>query len=106
LKAGQTADAFTLSDLKWKEDKAVGTSGAVAPAAPPVPAASLTLSGNPSGAKLSEHVGHTVEVSGTIEKSMGAPSATGADPAARPSASASPKLNVRTVRMVSATCTP
>ena len=32
LKAGDTADSFTLSDLKWKDDKAVGTSGSAAPA--------------------------------------------------------------------------
>ena len=31
LKAGDTPESFMLSDLKWKEDKAVGTSGAVTP---------------------------------------------------------------------------
>ncbi len=56
--------------------------------------------------KLSDHVGHTVEVSGTIgDKAAGA--AARSDPAAaRPSASAQTALNVRNVRMVSATCTP
>ena len=78
LKAGDTPESFTLSDLKWKDDKAVGTSGATAPAAPP----------------------------GTIgDKAAG--SAAPSDPAsARPSASAQTALNVRNVRMVSATCTP
>ena len=106
LKAGESADSFMLSDLKFGKagDKAVGTSGA-APAAI-ASATSLKLTGSPSGTKLSEHVGHTIEVTGTVsEKSASAPAAP-ADPAARPSASATPALDVRTVKMVSATCTP
>jgi hypothetical protein len=106
LKAGDSADSFMLSDLKWGKagDKAVGTSGA-APAAI-ASATSLKLTGSPSGTKLSEHVGHTIEVTGSLaEKSASAPSAP-ADPAARPSSSATPALDVRTVKMVSATCTP
>jgi hypothetical protein len=102
LKAGDAPESFMLSDLKWKDDKAVGTSGAVTPAAPPVAATSLKLIPSAS-TKLSEHVGHTVEVSGTIgDKATAAPS----DPAARPAASAQTALNVRNVRMVAATCTP
>jgi hypothetical protein len=102
LKAGDTADSFTLSDLKWSADKAVGTSGS--PATPPIAATNLKLTGNPS-TKLSDHVGHTVEVSGTIgdkaDKPMASP-----DPAARPApaAGAQASLNVRNVRMISATC--
>ena len=105
LKAGDTPDSFTLSDLKWKDDKAVGTSGATAPAAPPVAATSLKLI--PSAAtKLGDHIGHTVEVSGTIGDKPAGSAAAPSDPAARPSASAQTALNVRNVRMVSATCTP
>ena len=107
LKAGDTPDSFMLSDLKWKDDKAVGTSGATTPAAPPVAATSLKLIPSAS-TKLSDHVGHTVEVTGTIgdkaDKAPGAAAAT--DPAARPSASAQTALNVRNVRMIAATCTP
>jgi hypothetical protein len=107
LKAGENPDSFMLSELKFGKasDKAVGTSGA-APAAI-ASATSLKLTGSPSGTKLSEHVGHTIEVTGTVaEKSASAPSAP-ADPAARPSsASATPALEVRSVKMVSATCTP
>ena len=102
LKAGDTPDSFTLSDLKWKDDKAVGTSGATAPAAPPVAATSLKLIPSAS-TKLGDHVGHTVEVSGTIGDKA-ASAAAPSDPAARPSASAQTALNVRNVRMVSATC--
>jgi len=104
LKAGDTADSFTLSDLKWSQDKAVGTSGAVT-ATPPITATNLKLTGNPS-TKLSDHVGHTVEVTGTIGDKADKPMAS-ADPASRPSASASassPALNVRNVRMIAATC--
>jgi hypothetical protein len=106
LKAGDTAESYVLSDLKWGKagDKAVGTSGAGVPAAI-ASATSLKLTGSPSGAKLSEHVGHTVEVSGSVSEKSSAPSAP-ADPASARPASAAPSLNVRTVKMVSATCTP
>ena len=103
LKAGDTADSFTLSDLKWKDDKAVGTSGSAAPA---ISATSLKVIGSPS-AKLSDHVGHTIEVTGSIEKADKGGAGAATDPAARPSASASsstPSLNARNVKMVAATC--
>ena len=95
LKAGDTPDSFTLSDLKWKDDKAVGTAGSTAPAAPPVSATSLKL----VGSKLSDHVGHTVEVTGTIAAKADKP----ADPAARPAAP-QPSLNVSNIKMIAATC--
>jgi hypothetical protein len=94
LKAGDTPDSFMLSDLKWKEDKAVGTAGT--PATPPVSASSLKL----TGSKLSDHVGHTVEVTGTIA----AKADKAADPAARPAAAAAPSLNVSNIKMIAATC--
>ncbi len=103
LKAGEGTDAFLLSNLKWKDDKAVGTSGAVTPAAPPIAATSLKLVGNPS-TKLSDHVGHTVEVSGTIGDKAGKDRATPPDPAPA-GASAQASLNVRAVKMIAATCT-
>ena len=93
LKAGDTPDSFMLSDLKWKDEKAVGTAGT--PATPPVSATSLKL----TGSKLSDHVGHTVEVTGTIA----AKADKAADPAARPAA-AQPSLNVSNIKMISATC--
>jgi hypothetical protein len=111
LKAGDSADSFTLSDLKFgaaKGSGAVGTSGAAgAAAAPPAALASATtLTIKPSsGAKLAEHVGHQVEISGSVAESK-APS-TPADPAAapRPSASAAgPTIEARSVRMVSDKC--
>ena len=107
LKAGDAAGSYMLSDLQWGKsgDKAVGTTGAGAPAGM-ASATSLKLTGSPSGAKLSEHVGHKVEVTGSIEKSAGAAApTTPADPASRAS-SAAPSLDVRSVKMVSATCTP
>ena len=102
LKAGDTPESFMLSDLKWGSDKAVGTAGSGAPA---ISATSLKLVGSPSSGKLADHVGHTIEVTGSIEKADKAPSAA-ADPAAKPPASSSsaPALNVRNVKMVAATC--
>ena len=101
LKAGEGTDSFLLSNLKWKEDKAVGTSGAVTPAAPPISATSLKLVASPS-TKLSDHVGHTVEVNGTIGDKAGKDRANPPDPAG---ASAQASLNVRGVKMIAATCT-
>jgi hypothetical protein len=107
LKAGDSADTFQLSDLKWgNKDKApgaVGTSGTPAPPAAIASATSLKIV--PSGStKLAEHVGHQVEVTGSVSDK--APSAAPADPASSRPSSASPTIEARSVRMVSATCTP
>jgi hypothetical protein len=107
LKAGETADSFVLSDLKWKDRSAgaVGTSGTAA--APPAAIASATsLKLIPGSAKLTDHVGHTVEITGKVsEKAAASPSTPPADPAStRSSASAGPSLEVSNVKMVSATC--
>jgi hypothetical protein len=107
LKAGDSSDSFILSDLKWgsKDSKgtgAVGTTGT----APAGLSSATTLKVSPSsGAKLSEHVGHQVELSGTVSD-KDRPAAAPADPAgARPSASASgPAFEARTVKMIAATC--
>jgi hypothetical protein len=104
LKAGDAAESYLLSDLKWGQDKAVGTSGSVTPATPPVAANTLKLIGSPS-TKLSDHVGHQVEVSGTIgDKADNLAGA--ADPAARPASASGPQasLNVRNLRMIAASC--
>ena len=104
LKAGDAPESFTLSDLTWGQDKAVGTSGSATPATPPVAATTLKLIGTPS-TKLGDHVGHKVEVSGTIADKADKP-AGATDPAARPApaAGAQASLNVRNVRMIAASC--
>jgi hypothetical protein len=104
LKAGDSADSFILSDLKWgSKDKAVGTSGSAAPPAAIASASQLKIIPSAS-TKLSEHVGHTVEVTGTVSDKDKA-STTPPDPAsARPSSASAPALEVRNVKMVSATC--
>jgi hypothetical protein len=102
LKAGDSANSFMLSDLKWgNKDKAVGTSGTAAPPAAVASATSLKVIPGAS-AKLSEHVGHQVEVTGTISDSK-APS-TPPDPASTRSSSSAPSVEARSVRMVSQTC--
>ena len=110
LKAGEAADTFILSDLKWSDkDKAVGTAGSAVPAEV---ASATTLKVIPSAStKLTPHVGHTIEVTGTVsdkdKKIDSAPAAAPADPASpRPSASSGPSFEVKSLKMVSATCTP
>jgi hypothetical protein len=110
LKAGDSADSFILSDLKFSDKKApgaVGTSGS-APA-PAAIASATTLKLNPGSAKLTDHVGHTVEVTGAVgAKGDSGASTAPADPTASPRASASsgPSLDVKSVKMVSESCTP
>jgi len=117
LKAGDSADSYQLSDLKWggkgsSTGSTVGTSGSTSAPAGLASASMLKVTASGS-TKLSEHVGHQVEITGTIgdkEKSS-APSTSPTDPAApsasRPSASASastPSIEAKSVRMVSQTC--
>jgi hypothetical protein len=110
LKAGDTADSFILSDLKFGDKKApgaVGTSGS-APA-PAAIASATTLKLKPGASKLTDHIGHTVEVSGTVaDKADSGASTTPSDPAASPrsSAASGPAVEVKSVKMVSDSCTP
>jgi hypothetical protein len=109
LKAGDSADSFILSDLKFTDKKApgaVGTSGS-APA-PAAIASATTLKLNPGASKLTDHIGHTVEVTGSVGTKSESSATAPADPAASPRASASsgPSLDVKSVKMVSDSCTP
>ena len=72
--------------------KPAGTSGSSASSAPI--ASSYRL--DAADSKLSPHVGHKVEISGTLDSA----SSGGA------SAAAAPKLKVDNVKMIAATCTP
>jgi hypothetical protein len=120
-RAGDDATTFVLANVKW-DDKAksgagaTGTSGTGASAAASSAANStIRLVGAPAGVKLTEHIGQTVEVTGTIGDKEKAPSATsgtagagtGGDQTSRTRAqSDKPEqtLNVRTVKMVSSSC--
>jgi hypothetical protein len=109
LKAGDAADSYTLSDLKWgSKDKSAGAAVGTSGSAPAGIGSASTLKIVPSGStKLSEHVGHQVELTGSIDKdsSPSAGAAKPSDPAARPSAGASgPTFEAKSVKMVSATC--
>ena len=118
LKAGDLADSFILSDLKWS-DKAkgtgpIGTSGSVALPAEIASATTLKIIPGPT-TKLSDHVGHTVELTGTVgDKDKADRDATTTPPPhptpestpPSPSASSGPSFEVRTLKMVSGTCTP
>ena len=114
LKAGDAADTFILSNLKWSDkDKATGAVGTTGSATVPAAVASATTLRVIPGAstKLTGHIGHTIEVTGPVSEKgqtdRGATAAPAADPASpRPAASSGPSLEVRTLKMVSTTCTP
>ena len=73
--------------------KPAGTSGSSASASSGPVASSYRLDADAS--KLTAHVGHKVEISGTVEAASGSAAA-----------SAAPKLKVDNVKMIAATCTP
>jgi hypothetical protein len=54
-----------------------------------------------SDATISPEVGHQVEVVATIAESSAAPSGS---PSASPSASATPKLKVKSIKMIASKC--
>ena len=114
LKAGDAADTFVLSNLKWsdkaKATDAVGTAGSAT--VPAAVASATTLKIIPSAStKLTGHIGHTIEVTGTVSETdktdRGTLTTPATDPASpRPAASSGPSVEVRTLKMVSTTCTP
>jgi hypothetical protein len=107
LRAGEQPNSYVLSNVKWSDkapgSTATGTSG-TAPSSAPM-ASTLRLIGAPAGVQLTEHIGQTVEVTGTLSDKDKSPSATGTtgEPTASKAKDA-PALNVRTVKMVSSSC--
>jgi hypothetical protein len=120
LRAGEEPSTFVLANVKWPDKtdktKVVGTAGADDTAST---GETLRLVGSPSGVRMSEHVGHMVEVTGVIvdearpqttsELNNPARTGTGGDQTSRaqrpPAQVPSPQtLNVRTVKMIGESC--
>ena len=126
LGTGDEPSTFVLTNVKWldktaTEKSAVGTSGSDTDTS----GATLRLVGTPSGVRMSEHVGHTVEITGTLidevapkPKAKGDEVAPGPKPetaapatqaAQPPSQQPAPKsghsMNVRTIKMIGENCT-
>jgi hypothetical protein len=131
LRSGEEPSTFVLSNVKWlnkgtaetKPPEATGTAGKDAPSS----GATLRIVGSPSGVRMSEHVGHMVEITGTIIDEAGAqpsrppaqlsnpqpmpptseqnPPPPSAQPT-RPAPKAEHTVNVRTIRMIGESCTP
>jgi hypothetical protein len=93
--ATQKESKFVLSNASASPSATAGTAGAETPAATAI-ASEYKLDGD--DAKLTPHVGHKVEITGSVEESKGATQA----PAA--SAANAPKLKVDTVKMIAASC--
>ena len=103
--AGATGTAGTAGAMDTKFVlKNVSSAGAAGTAGTAGTAGAASASGptaseyrlDADDAKLSPHVGHKVEITGTVDKSASGASAS--------AAAASPKLKVDSVKMVSATC--
>ena len=131
LRNGEDPSTFVLSNVKWldKSDKAatekppsVGTSGTDADSS----GETLRLVGAPSGVRMSEHVGHTVEITGTLidevapkpeakadevspkpqaKAEAAAPVEQSAQPPARhPAPKSGHTMNVRTIKLIGESC--
>ena len=90
--ASEKATKFVLSGASMSPSATAGTAGAPATAI----ASEYRLDWD--DAKLTPHVGHKVEITGTVEQAKGATEA----PAA--SAANSPKLKVDNLKMVASSC--
>lgn len=105
-------NTFTLSNVKWEDKMASGQTDKAAPEKKTPPAAgapsstseTLKLAGAPSSVKLSEHVGHTVTITGTIADKAGTTGTTGTATTPPAGAAAAQTLNVRSMKHVSGTC--
>jgi hypothetical protein len=84
--------AFILTNASPAGSGTVGTSGGAKPAA------KYRLDADE--AKLTPHVGHKVEVTGTVDEQPGSASS----PSGAASSAAGPKITVDSVKMVAATC--
>ncbi len=98
--AGSTAPSFILASAA----KPAGTSGA-ANASSAAIASTYRLDAEDS--KLSSHVGHKVEITGTVDSAMERPIGSAPSPDAPLAGIANaPKLKVDTVKMIAANCAP
>ena len=115
LRNGEEPSTFVLTNVKWldktsaEKPSSVGTSGVDTGAS----GETVRLVGTPSGVRMSEHVGHTVEITGTlIDEAVPKPRAENAAPAEQsaqpPSQQPAPKsghtMNVRTIKMIGESC--
>jgi hypothetical protein len=123
LRAGDEPNTYVLQDVKW-DDKDKSATGAAAGTGAPtgtagaasaaMAATKIKLIGAPAGVQLSEHVGHTVQITGMLAPAAakstaggaaaGAATGTAGTAGAAASAAKDQALNVRTVKMVSSSC--
>jgi pyruvate/2-oxoglutarate dehydrogenase complex dihydrolipoamide acyltransferase (E2) component len=93
--AASSKETFVLSGAAMSSNAATGTAGAAAPSATAI-ASEYKL--DAADAKLTPHVGHKVEITGTVEEPKG-----GTQPPAASAANA-PTLKVDDLKMVAPSC--
>jgi hypothetical protein len=106
LAKGDTADSFTLTNARMGGATA-GTAGEK-PATKETPSVTYNLSPG-KAQKMEAHVGHTVEITGTLDTMAEDKSKSGASPGAAPGSSAKMKgsmqhVTVTSFKHVSGTC--
>jgi len=107
VQSGTTAGTYELTNIKGKGSMASSESAASPSASPSASSGKTVKLVAAAGVDLSQHVGHQVEVTGSMGASASA-SSSASPSASAPSASASSstdkEFNVTDVKMVSATC--
>lgn len=96
--ATSSATKFVLSSAALSPSDKAGTAGTAGATNPPATAIASEYRLDGDDAKLTPHVGHKVEITGSVDEAKGATEA----PAA--SAANAPKLKVDSLKMVSPTC--
>jgi hypothetical protein len=105
VQSGTTAGTFELTNIKGKGSMASSESSASPSASPSSSSGKTVKLVAAAGVDLSQHVGHQVEVTGSLgsaASSSASPSA--AAPSAAPSSGGDKEFNVTDIKMVSATC--
>jgi hypothetical protein len=106
--SASAAESFILKNAKPSPPSpATGTTGTATPPSTSASATGTTYKLSGSAAELKPHLGHQIEITGTIPSASSA-TGTGTTPPATPPSSGSsanqPELRVRSVKMVSSTC--
>jgi hypothetical protein len=92
--AAENDAKFTLTNASLSTTGTTGTAGSM----PPSTAVASEYRLDADDAKLTPHVGHKVEISGTVEQ------AASSTPSSASSAANAPKLKVDAVKMIASTC--
>jgi len=100
---------FLLTNISMSPSGTTGTAGSTSPSASASASTASQYRLDTDDAKLTPHIGHKVEISGTVEPTASASGSERSTPPSEPrsaagASSSAPKLKVDTVKMVASSC--